>query len=64
MEYFGWDTPFGGVFINNTSKKQILAFWLLELNFFCGAASFELRMAGTGLAVLKLFNSGNPYSRP
>jgi hypothetical protein len=41
MEFFGWETPFGE-FFNNNSQKQILAVWPSGPNFFRGAASFEL----------------------
>jgi hypothetical protein len=48
MEYFGWESPFGGVFINNSPKKQTSACLPLGPNSFWGAALFELQTTKIG----------------
>jgi hypothetical protein len=56
MEYFGWETPFGGVFVK-TPIKQISAALVLVAELLSRDASFELLMTKFGPAVLKLLDN-------
>jgi hypothetical protein len=55
MEYFGWETPFGEFFGNNSQKTNFSSLFAY-LNSNCEDASFELRITKIGRAVLKLFD--------